>query len=182
VPIAKTKGFLEVFWRRKALGRLRGGVRNGGICIRRRRVAEFQFLDVGFGDVTPEEAVKVVLEVTFGSIGTDPESLGGDAIGSKLLRQPELGDAFAGPGFGPWTIGLILEVLDQGAAEDALISGKQKMAEDIQQESPDGIVVFGGGVEGQGCLAGDASALTPEVGGINPRTKFSVVCRQKASV
>jgi len=63
VSHAKTKGFFEVFWRRKALGRLRGGVRTGGIRVvrGRRRVEEFQFLDVGFGDVTSEEDVEVVL-------------------------------------------------------------------------------------------------------------------------
>jgi hypothetical protein len=79
-----------------------------------------------------------------------------DAIGTKLMRQPALGDAFAGLGFGPRAIGLVFEVLDQSAAEGATLLGEEKMAKDIYQECADGIVVFRGGAEGDGCLAGDA--------------------------
>ena len=61
---AKTKGFFGVFWENKALESRKGAVRmsrGGGFeGIRKwRTVTEFEFLDVGFGNVPAEEADEV---------------------------------------------------------------------------------------------------------------------------
>src|SRR5437899_3037626 len=95
-------------------------------------------IEVGAVEVAYEAVAEIVQDVTLGGKIADADGFWSDAVGSELLREPNVDDWFASPGFGAGVVGEPVQAGDESASEEGFGSFGGEDDEDIEKERAHG--------------------------------------------